>query len=139
MNVMLSGKKVGEFNIDTKVFETKRKLEHIYKNLQSFCFSKSVLEKIPDWKKIIVKTNHTIFEIERTDFEALAKYLNLFISFGTDVQIAIPIKMFSEKDIDTEIEKRCQMTVADFIENVIFKIDAYSAWKNRLKKTYYEK
>lgn len=139
MNIMLEGRKVGEFNLDTKIFETKRKLEHIYKNLQAFCFSKSVLEKVPDWKKIIIKTNHTIFEIERTDFEALNKYLNLFISFGTDVQIAIPLKMFSEKDIDTEIEKRSQMTVIDFVEKIVFQNDAYKAWKNRLKKEYYMK
>lgn len=139
MNIMLEGRKVGEFNLDTKVFETRRKIEHIYKNLQSFCFSKSVLDKIPDWRKIVIKTNHIIFEIERTDFEALGKYLNLFISFGTDVQIAIPLKMFSEKDIDTEIEKRTQMTVIDFIEKIVFQNDAYRNWKNRLKKEYYMK
>jgi len=139
MNIILEGRKVGEFNLDTKVFETRRKIEHIYKNLQSFCFSKSVLDKIPDWRKIVIKTNHIIFEIERTDFEALSKYLNLFISFGTDVQIAIPLKMFSEKDIDTEIEKRTQMTVVDFVEKVVFQNDAYRNWKNRLKKEYYMK
>lgn len=135
-NIIVDNKKVGEFESETGTLIFNKKITHLYKALNSFCVNTEVLNTY-DWKYILFRCDfNTEYKISRIEFEKLFGSLNMYISFGAEKQLAIPIAMMDTIDSITKIVKAYGTTVKDFIDKKI-SLNPYQSWKNRINLNYF--
>lgn len=134
--IVVKGKKVGEFERETGTLIFHKKLSHLYKRLNSFCVNAEVL-KLFSWKYILfVCENNTEYRISKIEFDKLFNILNMYISFGEERQVAIPIAMLDTINSETKRIERCGVPVKEFIEGKTC-VSPYGNWKERISLKYY--
>jgi len=135
-SIFVRNKKVGVFEESTGTLIFNKKITHIYKTLNSFCVNSEVLSRY-DWKNILFKCDfNTEYKICKIEFDKLFDALNMYISFGDERQVAIPIAMMDTIDSLTKIVKVYGTTVRDFIDKKI-SLHPYQSWKSRINLKYY--
>ncbi len=135
-SIFVGNKKVGVFEESTGTLIFNKKITHIYKALNSFCVNSEVLSRY-DWKNILFKCDFdTEYRISKIEFDKLFNTLNMYISFGDEKQVAIPIAMMDTVDSLTKIVKVYGTTVKDFIDKKI-SLPPYQAWKRRIDLKYF--
>ena len=134
--IFVDNKKVGEFEQSTGTFVFKKRISHLYRTLNSFCVNAEVLSMY-DWKNILFQCDfNTEYIISKTEYDKLFNVLNMYISFGNEKQVAIPVAMMNKRNSITKIVDTYGVTVKEFIDEKI-KVSPYHNWKNRIDLKYF--
>lgn len=113
-----------------------KKLEHIYKRLNAICVNQEVFLRCPDWKSLFVKIGNINYLLSRLEYDKLNKAVNNYLSYGKELQLALPIALFDSIDSNTGKITKPGVTILDFVQNTI-SADPYKEWKDRIKPEFY--
>lgn len=121
---VLNGKRIG--TIDGKTLKMYRdETRHIYRVLSAFCLNTETVNSGSE--RFVIDTGRRLYSIQLETIKKLRSKLNLFVTFKTERQLAIPLKCWDRYEKpDISFPVYIGMSPDDFVDT------CDGRWRSRL-------